>query len=155
MHLQLVIQSPRNWIRKSRMETFSNNRVTKNNSVAKIRQFSLWARKDTNQIFSLTFLWLLRGFFQFSLTFPGFPWFFSKKQPLFQVFPDYCEPCLCSYHCKKFAIKDFLLTYLPVVSQCLYWKLQIIALNFLLKIPTLPPISLQKLYFFALGFGIT
>ena len=37
------------------METFSNNRVTKNNSVAKIRQFSLWARKDANQIFPLTF----------------------------------------------------------------------------------------------------
>ena len=34
------------------METFSNNRVTKNNSIAKLRQFSLWARKDTNRVIS-------------------------------------------------------------------------------------------------------
>ena len=41
-----------NWNRKLRMETFSNNRVTKNNSIAKLRQFSLWARKDTNRVVS-------------------------------------------------------------------------------------------------------
>ena len=34
------------------METFSNNRVTKNNSIAKLRQFSLWARQDTNRVVS-------------------------------------------------------------------------------------------------------
>ena len=34
------------------METFSNNRVTKNNSITKLRQFSLWARKDTNRVVS-------------------------------------------------------------------------------------------------------
>ena len=55
------------------MEKFSNNRVTKHDSVAKIRQFSLWARKDTNQIFVLDFSMTFEGFFQFFLTFPGFP----------------------------------------------------------------------------------
>ena len=51
------------------MEKFTNNRVTKNNSIAKIMQFSIWARKDTDQVFSLTF----KIFFQSLMTFPGFP----------------------------------------------------------------------------------
>ena len=104
------------------MEKFSNNRVTKHDSIAKIRQFSLWARKDTNQIFVLDFSMTFEGFFQFFLTFPGFPDFF-QKHPIFQVFkvfPNCCEPCLCGYYCKLFVRKDFLLAYLPVISQCLY-----------------------------------
>ena len=71
------------------MEKFSNNRVTKHDSVAKIRQFSLWARKDTNQIFVLDFSMTFEGFFQFFLTFPGFPRLFPKTPhfPGFQGFP--------------------------------------------------------------------
>ena len=52
--------------RKLRMGKFANNRVTKNNSIAKIRQFSLWARQDTIQFFS-------PDFFKKHSPFPGFP----------------------------------------------------------------------------------
>ena len=46
-----------NWKRKLRIEKFSNNRVTKNNWIAKIWQL-LWARKDNDQFFP----WLSRFF---------------------------------------------------------------------------------------------
>ena len=55
------------------MENFSNNRVTKNNSKDQLKQFSLWARKDTDQIFLPDFSLTFEVFLQFSWTFPGFP----------------------------------------------------------------------------------
>ena len=55
------------------MEQFSNNRVIKNNSIPKIRQFSLLAKKDIDKIFLLGFSLTFKVFFQFSLTFPSFP----------------------------------------------------------------------------------
>ena len=64
------------------MEKFRNDKVTKNNSIPKIRQFCLCARKGTDQAFFLT----SEIFFQFSVTFPGFPLLFAKTPP-FSGFP--------------------------------------------------------------------
>ena len=62
------------------MERFRNDKVTKNNSIPKIRQFCLCARKGTDQAFFLT----SEIFFQFSVTFPGFPWLFAKTSLFFR-----------------------------------------------------------------------
>ena len=74
------------WNWKLRMEKFSNNRVTKKNSIAKIWQFSVWGR---SHIFPLIIF-----FPDFSLTFKvifSFPWRFktttTKKTTPFPEFP--------------------------------------------------------------------
>ena len=74
------------WNWKLRMEKFSNNGVTKKNSIAKISQFSVWGR---SHIFPLIIF-----FPDFSLTFKvifSFPWRFktttTKKNNPFSRFP--------------------------------------------------------------------
>ena len=73
------------------MEKFWCNRVTKNNSTAKTRQFSLWARKEIDEIFFPDFSQTFKVFFKFPQTFPGFPY--------------------CSQSCKLGDLKEFMILY--------------------------------------------